>query len=265
MSLLLPARRKLLLALCATAATIGLPSAAAAQTYICPGGPGPGEVQAGVQNGPGFNGVPVCAKDRFAAGEGEQSAEELAASYGPGPDPMARQLEAAIEIEKAALFGKIKEMQLQNDPRYKRYQNGGWEYFQDAPGARPGELCTAFFTRKNGYVAVTGPGKDSPNAYLTFWSADVPKPRDATQVQISLRQTGDAPAQTVTAFNTFNPAAGMGGITLAVPTVSALLDNMLEVHSFTVTLGGKAVAQVEWNGGHAARDKLKACIAKGRG
>lgn len=256
--------RSTALALCAGAAAIGLaPGQASAQTFICPGGPGPGEVQAGVQNGPGFNGVPVCANNRFDTGGGAQSAEELAASYGPGPDPMARQLEAAIEIEKAALLGKIEEMQLQDDPRYKRYQDGGWEYFQDAPGARPGELCTAFFWKKGGYVAITGPGGDSANAYLTFWGTDVPKPREVTQVQITLRQTGNDPAQTVTAFNTFNPATDMGGITLAVPTVDALLNNMLDVHAFTVELGGRTIAQVEWTGGHATRDKLRACLAKG--
>lgn len=236
-----------------------VPAIANAQTYICPGGPGPGEVQVGVQNGPGFNGVPVCGQNG-AAGGGAQTAEELAASHGPGPDPMARKLQEAIEVEKQIVAGQIKAYE--SEVRYQRYKNGSWAFFQDAPNAKPGELCTAFFSRKGGYVSVTTPGSDSPNAYLTFWGQNVPKPKDATKVKVSLLQTGDAAPQTVTAFNMLNPSTSMGGILMAIPNVDALLDNMTDVLAFTLTMDGKTVAQVEWNGGIAARDKLKACVAK---
>ena len=79
---------------------------------------------------------------------------------------------------------------------------------------------------------------------------------------MTLSQTGDPP-QTVTAFNMFNPATTMGGIVLAIPNVDALLDNMSDVLGFTLALEGKVVAQVEWRDGHATRDELKACLAKG--
>lgn len=246
------------------AAFSAFPEPASAQTFICPGGPGPGELHVGIQNGPGFNGVPVCATDPNAPIEDSTGDGGPSGGYGPAPDPMARKLELAIEMEKAALLGQIKAMQMESDPRYQRYAKGGWEYFQDAPDAKPGELCTAFFTRKDGYVAVTGPGSDSPIAYLTFWGANVPKPKDVKRVKVTLAQSGGDPAQTVMAFNTFNPASGLGGITLAVPTVDALLDNMLDVHSFTVVMGRETVAQVEWTGGLAARDNLKACIARAK-
>ncbi len=238
------------------------PGEAVAQTYICPGGPGPGEVQIGVQNDPGFNGVAVCASDG-SSDYGEITADELAASYSPGPDPMARELEAAIAIAYLAAKGQIETHQLEGSTRYKRFVSGGWEYFQDAAAAKPGELCTAFFTKSDSFVAVTTPGGDSPNAYLTFWGSGIPKPKDVKRVKVSLLQTGDSAAQTVAAFNTFNPASGLGGITMAVPDVKALLDNMLDVHAFTVTLGGKTVASVEWTGGIAARDKLKRCVSRG--
>jgi len=246
----------------AAGAFVAMPRDAEAQTWVCPGGPGPGEVAIGVGSGPGAAGAPICASDPNAAGGGPTSAEELAASYGPGPDPMARKLEMAIAMQKAAVLGQAAE--LQRDQRYQRSIVGGWDFFQDAPNARPGELCTAFFTKKDGYVAVTGPGGDSPGAFLTFWGPNVPKPKDVKRVKVSLLQTGGAPAQTVTAFNTYNPAADIGGITLAVPTVDALLDNMLDVHSFTVSMDGRQVAAVEWTGGLAARDRLRACIKGAR-
>lgn len=250
--------------LAAGAALLLTPASASAQTYICPGGPGPGEVQAGVQNGPGFNGVPVCARDpnNLDSGGGP-NAEELAASYAPGPDPMARELEKAIAMEKLALEGQVATLKLESDPQYRRYVNGGWTYFQDAIAARPGELCTAFFTKRDSFVAVTGPDGETADAWLTFWGPDVPTPVDAKRVNVSLAQSGGNPPQMVSAFNSFNPANGMGGITLRVPTVDGLLDNMLDVHSFTVSLDGKTVSQIDWTGGHAARDQLRACIAKG--
>lgn len=253
------------LTIAASTAALGwlLATAAVAQTYICPGGPGPGEAQVGVQNGPGFNGVPVCGPRGDVIPGAEQSAEELAASYGPGADPMARKLEAVIELEKMRLAGQIKAAELERDPRYQRYLNGGWDYFQDAVDAKPGELCTAFFSKKNGYVSVTTPGGDSPNAYLTFWGPNVPKPALARRVRVTLSQTGDPP-QTATAFNYLNPATSLGAIILAVPTAAALLDNMLDVHRFGVALDGRVVAEVEWTGGHAARDRLRACMQAGR-
>ena len=250
----------------ALALLLSLPAVAAAQTYVCPGGPGPGEVQVGEQGGHGFsanggfNGVPVCSRN--GASGGEMSAEALAASYGPGPDPMAHKLETAIEMHKMMLDGQVREIELMRDPRYQRYVNGGWDYFQDSPNAKPGELCTAFYSRRDGYVSVTTPGSDSPNAYLTFWGPDIPKPAEVRKVKVTLSQTGDPP-QTVTAFNMFNPATTMGGIVLAIPNVDALLDNMSDVLGFTLALEGKVVAQVEWRDGHAARDELKACLAKG--
>lgn len=240
------------------------PGDAQAQTYICPGGPGPGEVQVGVQNDPGFNGVAVCASDPNSGdGYGDLTVEELAGSYAPGPDPMARALEAAIAVEYLALTNQIENYNLQGSARYQRHVSGGWEYFQDAAAARPGELCTAFFTKAGSFVAVTSPGSDSPNAYLTFWGDGIAKPRDVKRIQVGLLQTGDNGPQTVYAFNTYNPTSGMGGITLAVPDINALLDNMLDVHAFSLTVGGKQVASVEWTGGLAARDRLKRCVSRG--
>jgi hypothetical protein len=37
---------------------------------------------------------------------------------------------------------------------------------------------------------------------------------------------------------------------------------MLDVHAFDLALNGKTVAKVEWTGGFAARDKLRACTKR---
>ena len=175
------------------------PVPAAAFTFICPGGPGPGEVQVGVQQGPGFNGVPVCAADPNAAYNDDSGGGD-GGSGGPAADPMARRLDAAIEMEKEALLAQIEAMRKGGDARPQGATAGSWEYFQDAPDAKPGELCTAFFSRDGGYVAVTSPARDSPNAYLTFWGANVPRPTEVKRVQVTLAQSGGNPPQTVTAL-----------------------------------------------------------------
>lgn len=257
-----------LLLSCALAGFGALAAApASAQTYVCTGGPGPGEVQIGVQNDPGFNGAPVCAPDPHASGYDD----DYDGGYGgfsggddgPRPDPAARALQAMIEVERLIAQREIDRAALERDSRYLRYSAGSWEYFQD-PGAKgPGESCVAFFTRGRGFVAVTTPARGSPNAYLTFWSPEIPKPRESVLVRASLAQSGGDPPQMVTAINSFDPASGMGAVILAVPDLAALLGNMLDVHQFSLSMEGRAVAHVEWTGGLAARDRLRACAAGG--
>lgn len=264
-----PGRSRSLRALLAAASLCALSISAApasAQTYVCTGGPGPGEFQIGVQNGPGFNGVPVCAPDPYASGGDE--GDEGYGGYGgyddgPRPDPAARALQAMLEVERLIAEREVARAQLEQDSRYLRYAAGSWEHFQDPAARGPGESCVAFFARGRGFVAVSTPARGSENAYLTFWSPEIPKPRESALVRVSLAQSGGDPAQTVTAINSFDPAAGMGAVTIAVPNLAALLGNMLDVHAFALSMEGRLVAQVEWTGGLGARDRLRACVAGG--
>jgi hypothetical protein len=179
----------------------------------------------------------------------------------PAADLMQAQLNLALANVLAAGNAVKDKAALMKDPKYKRFVQGSWSYFQDSNSKKPGEFCAAFFTREQGFVMLSGPGSDYAGAMLTFWGLDIPKPTALRKIKVTLKQPPDKP-QTVTAFNYFNPAQGMGAIAFAVPTIEAALTNILDKQDFELITEGKRVAKVTWHSGLAMKKKLTACVAK---
>jgi hypothetical protein len=144
------------------------------------------------------------------------------------------------------------------DPAYKGYSEGEW--FFDEPAN--GESCSASFMRRGVGVTVLGPSRNLPGAFLIFFGPDLPAPPALTKNRITLSQTGEQPA-TVQALNSaFPPIEKYGAVMFQVPTIEAALDGIEDVHKFGVAVGSKSLVEIEWTGGHAARDKLKQCVAR---
>lgn len=183
---------------------------------------------------------------------------------GPAFDPMMAEMQLATGIAMEVAANHLALAQLQADPRYQVYLNGGWDYFQDTQDPQPGEYCVAMFWKGDDVLAVTGPGGGYDGALLLFSSPDIPKPDSVRMVQVTLAQTGEA-AQTVRAFNYAPPGHAWGTIALAVPTVQALLDGMLDQHAFELTYEGRTVSQIEWHGGLQAKAVLSECVGRWRG
>ena len=137
---------------------------------------------------------------------------------------------------------------------------GGWEFFQGKNGAQPGESCTAMFWRKDAIVVLSGPGGGSKRAFLTFFGKDIPSPANVKTIKVTLTQNNDVP-QTVKAFNYKLPNASFGSIGLAVPTIEAALAGMEDTIRYDLVTDGKSVVNIEWYGGLAARDRLRACLS----
>ncbi len=101
-------------------------------------------------------------------------------------------------------------------------------------------------------------------AVFAFFSMDVPRPGALVEASATLSQTDSQPA-TVRVFNAALPwMSDYGIVFFAVPSADAALSGMIETQSFGVAMDGRNVAAIEWNGGIAARDNLKACIAARR-
>lgn len=183
----------------------------------------------------------------------------------PPADPTRDRMNVAagmVAMMQESLGSTAELAELKKDPLYPRYENGGWDYYQDAADAAPGDYCAAFYWKKDGFVRASGPGGEYEGALLTFWSADIPKPNGVSKIKVTLNQSDGSPSQTVEAMNYHLPGEPYGAIALTVPSPQALLDNMLDTHGFDLVVKGKSVAKVDWTGGHAARDQLKKCIAK---
>ncbi len=164
---------------------------------------------------------------------------------------------SAVSAQQAALDEKLKDPGFRK--AYERYANGGWDYFQDHPGAAPGEYCAAFYWRGDGMVRLSGPGGDYVGGLITFWGPGIPTPKDVKTISVTLEQTEGAP-QTVKAFNYHLVGDAWGAIALAVPSIEAGLEGMKDRESFKLLIGSKVVAEVEWQDGLKAKRKMQNCL-----
>ena len=146
-----------------------------------------------------------------------------------------------------------------DDARYQAFMNGVW--LHTGADRSAGEYCSILFMKKGvGALIMATGGMDDP-ALFAFFSLRTPRPATIETARATLTQTGDAPA-TVSVFNGALPwAPDFGIVFFAVPTARAAIDGVLETQAFAVSMNGASVAEIEWSGGVAARDQLRACVA----
>lgn len=242
------------------------PADAAAQSFPCRGSPG--ERQVGMAGGsPGLAPFPICVAGPAPGGGGSRdpygASVGAAASYDPVLDAMIRnvmtrqKLLAAEQARDAAIDQKMA-----SDPAFRRMQLGGWDFYQVDPKAGRGETCTAVWMKQGQLVSISGPGADYEGGMLTFWSKDIPRSADIRTITVTMKQSR-YPAQTVKAVNYSMPDAAFGAVALTVPNIDKAIDTMLDVEQFELLVDGKTVANVGWNGGHDARERLRRCIHPG--
>jgi hypothetical protein len=211
-----------------------------------------------------MNDIGAAAEAINRAQQEDRAQEEYAAPrpLPPAPpyDPMQERLNQAVGLMQVMALSAGKLDSLTKDPRYQRYLNGGWDFFQGKQNAAPGEYCAAFFWKKDGFVRVSGPGGDYQGALLTFWGKDIPRPQKLETIKATLSQSSGSP-QTVKVFNYMMPGDTYGAITFTVPTIEMALAAMNDVESFDIAIDGKSIAKVEWHSGLAARDKLRECVS----
>lgn len=256
-------------------AALALIAQPAYANYPCPGGPGPGEQQIGVGGGShGIAAVPLCVQTGAANNSGGGG---YAGGYrcdgcnifaDPGPpsrdaEVIAGQQQTAknLELQKLMREAEAKLQKLEANPDYQRYQQGEWKIFQSKKDSAPGDNCVAMWSKVGGAVSIVGPGKAYQGGMLIFWSADIPKPSKTQTVAVTLKQS-KYPPQSVNALNFSVPSIPAGAIGLTVPNIDAALKTMLDVEHFIVEMDGRAVADIDWTGGLAARTELSECVSK---
>ena len=174
----------------------------------------------------------------------------------PAPDPELERLQARTNERAAAVAAMA---QLLDDPDYQRYLTGKWKLSPAPEGVNSGEFCNVYFSREGVILTLTGPGGDYKGAGMISLSADIPRPRTQQTVEVTLTQDNEAPV-TVQALNYSSPGHAFGSIALAVPSMDALLDNMVDDQRFVLHLDGKQIAKVQWHSGLAARSELRRCL-----
>lgn len=182
---------------------------------------------------------------------------------GPSIDPLAGRIEAATTLfEMEAARTEELRHRLATDPdfaaAYHRYTEGAWEHFERTDR----QQCAALFTRERDVVLMFEAGGGEAGALLVFVGRDVPAPEAPRRFRVELSQNDDAASQRVQAFNYRFPDTEYGAVALAVPSMDALIDNMLDTHRFELTVRGQRIFAIEWHGGQAARDTLARCVGR---
>jgi hypothetical protein len=165
------------------------------------------------------------------------------------------------EVQKQMLEADAKLQKLEADPEYQRHKQGEWKFFQGKKDSAPGDNCVAMWSKVGGAVSIVGPGKAYQGGMLIFWSADIPRPSTTQTVAVTLKQSKYQP-QSVNALNFSVPSIPAGAIGLTVPNIETALNTMLDVEHFIVEMDGRAVADIDWTDGLAARAKLHQCLSK---
>lgn len=167
------------------------------------------------------------------------------------------------ELEKQSKEGFM------NTPEAKKYSNGNWEFYQGVPNSPKGEYCTAMFSRKGYMLTIVGPGGDYKGALMNFYDLQydkIPQPANYQNLLVTLKQGNDAPA-TLKAINykkDLPDGTSIGVVTFTVPSIGAAMEGMEDNTNFEISSNGKIIAQIEWTGGHNAREELKKCLGNKR-
>ena len=154
---------------------------------------------------------------------------------------------------------------MKKDPKFKaafnRYQNGGWEYFQDSNNPKPGKYCSALYAKGDVMVRISGPGRGYSGALMTFSGPDITGTRAVQKTKVTLNQS-DGSSQSVKTFNYQLPGEVYASIAFAVPTIEAAMAEMKDAQGFDLLVKGKSVLKLDWHDGLAARHALQKCLSK---
>lgn len=147
---------------------------------------------------------------------------------------------------------------------YKLYTAGYWQFFQASSSAKKGEYCAAMFLKEGMSVTILGPGGSYKGALMMLANSNdnpaFPSSPTPTKVLMGLKQAGDA-AVTVNVLNYTIGDLKVPVAVFAVPTVEAAMAGMDDKLDFHLEHKGQKIVDLEWHGGHAARDELKKCLA----
>lgn len=153
--------------------------------------------------------------------------------------------------------------ELRSDPRFERYVEGGWDYYQSRQPADPGEYCAATYLSRHGIITLTGWDESWDGGMLLFVGEQIPKPESLQEVTATLRQTGEAPA-TVRVYNFARDPVmqDFGTLAFAVPSMRDALSGMTDELEFVIEIEGQEVFRMSWKDGLTARNELRKCVRR---
>lgn len=153
--------------------------------------------------------------------------------------------------------------ELRADPRFERYVNGGWDFYQARQPAEPGEYCAATYLSRHGMISLTGHDKSWEGGMLLLVGPKIPRPAALQEVTATLSQTGDPPATVQAFIFAADPEMeGFGTIAFAVPSLRDAARGTLDESELVVHVDGQEVFRMSYTEGSKVRDELQKCIRR---
>jgi hypothetical protein len=216
----------------------------------------------GAEHAQQMNDYGRMAAENYASSQYDDYYEEDDGYYGSSAPAAPMTLEQQYLLEALRRDQEII-AEPQADPRFERFANGGWDYYQSRQPAAPGEYCAATYLNRDGMITLTGVDQSWGGAMLIFVGEHIPKPETFRTISATLKQTGDPPA-TVQVHNLAQVPQmhELGTLVFAVPSMDAALSGMTDALEFIIEIEGVEVFRMSWKDGLKARDQLRKCVRR---
>lgn len=206
------------------------------------------------------------AAENYANSQNDYYAEEedtgYYGAYRPSSDPALNVLTLEMQyMMQAVERAQTIRAEMESDPRYERWLNGGWDHYRSRQPAGPGEYCAATYLSQDGLITLTGVDSSWDGAMLMFVGTKIPTPAELERVTATLSQTGASPFTVQAFLFAADPAReGFGTVVFSVPSMEDALRTMLDENDFTVEIDGREVFRMGYKEGLKARDELRKCV-----
>lgn len=161
--------------------------------------------------------------------------------------------QSALERQLAGAFGarndKLDIDKSKRKPEWKQAQYS----------KTPGKGCVITYYSGDQAVSYLGPTDNMSEAFVSVTNSAIPNASKPVVVNVTLSTEGE-PERTVPATHLTINGLDQGMILFLLPNIESGLDVMKDVEGIRVTMNKKLVFNLRWNGGHAARDKMRACL-----
>lgn len=124
----------------------------------------------------------------------------------------------------------------------------------------PRKGCAITYYAGEQAVSYIGPSDNINEAFVSVTSAAIPNIAKPNIIKVTLAADGE-PDRIVPATHLSIAGLDQGLILFLLPNIESALVTMQDVAGVRVVLDKKPVFNLRWEGGHAARDKMRACLA----
>jgi hypothetical protein len=130
----------------------------------------------------------------------------------------------------------------------------------DGQASKSGEPCSITYISQRSSAGYVAPERGSNESFLLLSGPSIPPADSPTRKKMKLFARG-SDVQEVQAMHIPNRPES-GAIVFKFTDLKAALDDMSDTENLRIGLDNKEVFSINWDGGHKAREAMRACLAQ---